>query len=151
VNLRERITIKAAPERIWNLLADPAHWTKWNQKFVSIRRGRNGTVVPGEQFSMVSRLKRRDEPSEIMVREVMPLRRVTVLQLFTHQNLSRHVEVNLELSASDGGIQVTQTVDHKHAGIPFIFELLIWFVHRFGKPVGEGPLQRLKNLAEAAS
>jgi len=150
VNLRERITIKAAPERIWTLLVDPAHWSKWNPKFISIRRGRNGAVVPGEQFSMVTRLKRRDEPSEIMVREVMPLRRVIVRQLFTHKNRSRHVEVNIELAARADGIQVTQTLDHKHAGIPIVFEWLIWFIHKFGKPVGEAPLQRLKNLAEAA-
>lgn len=132
------------------LLSDPANWSRWNPKFISMRRSRSGVVVPGEQFSMVSRLKRRDSPSEIMVREVMPLRRVVLRQLFTHKNRSRHVEVNMELTAGKDGIQVTQTLNHEHAGIPFFFELLLWFIHRFGKPTGTAPLARLKMLAEVA-
>jgi uncharacterized protein YndB with AHSA1/START domain len=149
VTLRERITIKAAPERIWTLLADPAHWGLWNPKFISIIRSRSGSVVPGEQFSMVTRMKRGDTPSEIMVREVMPLRRVKVHQVFSQKNRTRHVEVNLELSSKNGGIEVTQSLDHRHAGIPLVFQLLLWFIHRFGKPVGAGPLERLKSLAES--
>lgn len=148
MNLRERITINAAPERIWMLMADPAQWCKWNPKFVSMRRSRSGAVVPGEQFSMVTRFKRGESPSDILVGEVMPLRRVTVRQLFTHKNRSRQVELNLEISNSADGIQVTQTLNHKGAGIPWIFEALIWMIHRFGRTVGVPPLARLKMLAE---
>ncbi|MGZ8900349.1 MAG: SRPBCC family protein, partial [Limisphaerales bacterium] len=119
MTLRERITIQAAPERIWMLLADPSQWTRWNPKFVSIRRSRSGAVVAGEQFSMISRLKQRESPSDILVQEVMPLRRVIVRQLFTHKNRSRHVDLNLELSAKDGAIEVTQTLNHNESGIPW--------------------------------
>lgn len=145
--MRDRIVIKAAPERIWMLLADPARWGEWNPKFVSVRRNRSGPVVAGEQFSMVTRLKRGESPSEVLVREVMPLRRVSVKQLFTRRNRSRHVDVRLELSANEGGIEVTQTLDHTHA-FGFILNFLIWAIHRLGKPVGIPPLERLKNLAE---
>ncbi len=132
------------------LLADPAQWSKWNPKFISIHRPRCGAVMPGEQFSMVSRLKRKESPSEIMVREVMPLRRLILHQLFTHKNRSRHVEVNLDLSAANGGIEVTQTLNHRNAGMPLIVQFLVWLIHRFGKPAGVPPLQRLKLLAESA-
>ena len=147
MNLRDQIVINATPERIWMLLADPARWGEWNPKFVSLRRTRSGPVVAGEQFSMVTRLKRGESPSEVLVKEVMPLRRVTVKQLFTQRNRSRHVDVELELSARDGGIQVTQTLNHKNA-VGFVVNLLIWLIHRFGRPVGIPPLERLKSLAE---
>ena len=132
------------------LLADPSNWAKWNPKFVSIRRSRSGQVVPGEQFSMVSQMKRRESPSEIMVREVMPLRRVKVHQIFSHKNRTRHVEVNLELATAKGGIEVTQTLDHSKAGIPLLFDLLIWLIYRFGRSTGTQPLERLKAVAESA-
>ena len=93
------------------------------------------------------RLKRGESASEVLVREVMPLRRVSVKQLFTQRSRSRHVDVELELSARDGGIQVTQTLNHRNA-VGFVVNLLIWFIHRFGKPVGIPPLERLKSLAE---
>ena len=150
MNLRERITINAAPERIWLLLADPAQWSKWNPKFISIRRLRSGTVVAGEQFSMISRQKRKETPSEVMVREVMPLRRVIVEQSFQHKNRSRHVELNLELAAGKGGIQVTQTLNHGNAGIPFWAEFIAWLIHRLGTATGVPPLERLKAVAESA-
>ncbi|MGZ8920898.1 MAG: hypothetical protein ACXW3L_07935, partial [Limisphaerales bacterium] len=70
-------------------------------------------------------------------------------QLFTHKNRSRHVDLNLELSAKDGAIEVTQTLNHNESGIPWFFSLFIWMLHRFGKGVGAAPLVRLKSLAES--
>ena len=116
-----------------------------------MRRSRRGAVVPGEQFTMVSRLKKGETPSEILVREVMPLRRVTLRQLFTHKNRSRQVEVNLEITAREGGIQVTQTMDHTGAGLPWVFAGLIWLIHQIGHTQGVAPLVRLKALAENPS
>ena len=144
----ERITIDAAPERIWSFIADPANWPQWNPKFVSIQRVRRGFVVAGEQFSMVSRMKRGESPSEILVSEVMPLRRVTIRQMYSHKNRARHIDVHLQLAARNDRIEVTQTLDHKHSGLPVLLRMLVWFITRFGKPTGPGPLQRLKELAE---
>lgn len=97
---------------------------------------------------MISRLKQRESPSDILVQEVMPLRRVIVRQLFTHKNRSRHVDLNLEISAKDGAIEVIQTLNHAGSGIPWFFKLPIWLLHRFGKEVDAAPLMRLKSLAE---
>ena len=99
---------------------------------------------------MISRQQRKETPTEVMVREAMPLRRVIVEQSFQHKNRSRHVEVNLELAAGKDGIQVTQTLNHGNAGMPFWSEFMAWVIHRFGSATGVPPLERLKAVAESA-
>jgi uncharacterized protein YndB with AHSA1/START domain len=67
MTLREKITIHAAPEAVWSLVADPARAAEWNPKIVSVGRDRSGPLQMGERFRVVYRMSGRDTEAEAAV------------------------------------------------------------------------------------
>jgi uncharacterized protein YndB with AHSA1/START domain len=149
VKLRESITIAAPAEQVWPYIVDPVKWSAWNQKLIWMRRARTGPVIPGEQLSTKWRLKRREDINEITVRLVEPMKKMVLRHSFQHRNRTRMLEITFSLEEKNSKTKLTQIVDHAEAGIPLVFQALIWFIHRSGKSVQMSGLEKLKTLVEA--
>jgi uncharacterized protein YndB with AHSA1/START domain len=145
MKLHESIEIPARPEQVWALISDPETWPGWNPRIQTVRRDRNGALVLGEQFHATFKISVRDVPSSFEVLELDPNRRLVFRQRYDDRLRVRWVDVTFGLTATSGGVRVTQTVDLSCSGIWWPLRLLIACIHRFGRPSGNGPLDELRS------
>jgi len=150
MKLRETVEINAPRDMIWNFLVDPSRWLGWNEKLVHISRSHPGPLTVGEQFGSRWRMKGREQETEIIVQDLLPLQRLVTRQYFNSSNRSHFVEITFDLTTRGSRTKLTQIIDHSESGANLFFRMLIWAIHRFGKPVGPTSLQILKRLSEGA-
>ena len=148
MKLEEQITIRASVDTVWPMLADPAHWAQWHNKLVELRRDATGPLRGGEHFHATFQLKRRPRPCQVQVRECLPPTRLALREEYEHQQRFRHVDITFELHPDGEGTRVCQQLDLRGTGIPWVLRAFIWWIHRFGRPVGLSPLERLRQLIE---
>lgn len=149
MKLRQSIRIQAPRDRVWAYIADPARWLAWNDQIVAIRRSRTGPLVAGEVFETTWRLKRRQSETEINVASIEPARNLRLRQYFSHDGRGREIEILFALKETARGTEIIQIIDHRHSGIPVVFQFLMWCLRRFGKPVGLSSLEKFQSILES--
>ena len=147
--IRQSIRIAAAPEIIWNLVADPVLQANWNCAVVAVDRPRSGPVQVGERYAMIYAVNGQDRPCQIEVLASLRPQRVVFCNQMTWKNTTRIVEEAYDISPDRAGSRVVQSVDLSRAAIPWFARAIIWLLSRLGYRVGPDPLQKLKRLAEA--
>jgi len=148
MHLKDSITIDASPEAVWPFLADPVMQSLWNPKVVAIDRTTEGPVRMGERFEMIYRMSGRDRQSQVTVIECDPPRCVVFEHRMTDDAVQRMTRESYRLNPKGDTVRVVQAVDLGGLGINRLVQCLIWFIHRFGRSVGEPYLATLKRRVE---
>jgi len=146
----DSIEIAANLEEVWPFLADPVGHAVWNEKVVDVRRKSGELVRLGERFGMTYRLSGKDSQVEVEVIVCDPLREIHFRHQYRWKSQFRYAVEKYRLHQIGNHVEVTQEIDMSEIGIPWIFRLLIWFISRFGKFVGQSNMERLKEAVEGS-
>jgi uncharacterized protein YndB with AHSA1/START domain len=144
----EHVIIAATAQDVWPCLADPQWHAEWNPKVVTVERSDSGVVRRGERFRMAYRLTRAGKLHDVEVTEFDPPRRITFLHRISSKGMQQRAAESYEIIPCDGGVEVRMEIDMTLNGVGWGWRALIWFINRFGKPTGESPLLKLKQLIE---
>jgi uncharacterized protein YndB with AHSA1/START domain len=156
MKIHESIDIGAPPQAVWAQLVDPQLLADWHVKLVEVRRTVRGPVHVGERFgtSYVMNAGRRDaQQAEAEVTRCDPWTTLELRHHFHVDGRARYVDEVFALQPRCEGreTRVTQSVDLAGAGIPLWLRALMWCIMRTGEPKGEGILEPLKRVCEAAA
>jgi uncharacterized protein YndB with AHSA1/START domain len=145
----DSIDIAAPPETVWPLLADPQQMADWHEKLVAVRRSATGPVRLGDRFGTRYTLSGRENDAEAEVIRCQPPAAITYRHHFSLKQCTGYVDESFDLEYDGEVTRVKQTLDFSKSGLPLWARGLMWFVSRFGKPVGPSLFEPLKQTAEA--
>lgn len=151
MRIRERVTIRAAREEVWPLIADPIRVSEWNPKLISVDREVSGPLRLGERFREMFRMSGRDRETEC---EVIELQHPSTLGIRHHPAEWpewRYVDERYRLRTVARGTRLAQELDFSHSGIRWVFQAVMWFIHSTGQTVGKPYLESLREIAEQES
>ena len=148
LRLNETALIQADIDVVWANLADPACWPLWHQKILAVERHGHHPLMLGETFPATFQLKRRTLPSQIEVRQCEPPHLLVLRQSYEHGRRFRYADVAFVLDLDEGGVRLTQSVDLKGTGTPWLLRLLVWWIHHYGRPTSISPVEQLKRVIE---
>lgn len=146
--LRQTVWIDAPPEEVWVFLDDPEIMKAWNPKLVSVVPNPHRTRCVGREYRAVYSMSGRQTECIARVEKYQPPLRLEIHVRRREDTRGKYVREIYELSAHNGGTQVTQSVDLQSWGIPSWVGLFMKLLHRFGSSVEQPYLERLKNLVE---
>lgn len=146
VKLRERTEIARLPADVWPFIVTAELFRQWNEKIVDIEA--TGQFRQGQSFITRYRMSGREMQC---LSKVIALEPGLLLEL-RHGNCSgkgmrRELDVveRITLSEKRGRTIVKKEVDLRNSGLPWFMIPVLWFINRFGKPVGRN---KLKDLCE---
>jgi uncharacterized protein YndB with AHSA1/START domain len=147
----DSIEVAAQPEAVWPLLADPQQMANWHAKLVAVRRSASGTVRLGDRFGTTYTLSGSENDAEAEVIRCQPPAALTYRHHVNLKQCTGYVDESFDLQYNGKVTRVKQTLDFSKSGLPLWARGLMWFVSRFGKPVGPSLFEPLKRAAEANS
>jgi hypothetical protein len=146
MKLHDRSVIDRPASAVWPFIATAELFRRWNDKIIEIET--TGPFHLGQTFHTRYRMSGKEMTCWSKVAALEPER---LLELH-HGNCAgrgarRDLEVieRISLEEEDGRSIVRKEVIVSNHGVPWFLRPLIWFVTRFGKPVGK---DRLKELCE---
>jgi hypothetical protein len=148
MKLSDSIDIDADPDSIWPFLAIPQRMALWNSHVIAVERSGEQPVQMGERFTMTYKLSGPPRQSEVEVVQCQPPLLVAYQHRFMVKTRERSALESYELRVRNGTTRLRQTLDLGDVGIPWIFRPLIWWIHHFGRTVGESFLEELKRLVQ---
>jgi hypothetical protein len=127
----------------------------WHAKLVAVRRSGSGPVYAGERFAatyVMSKKKQNRQESDTEVLRAEPWTTLAFRHHFRFKGRDRHVDETFQLWPIDqgAGTRVEHTVDFGGSGLPLWARALMWCITRTGEPQGDGILDPLKRVCEAA-
>lgn len=149
--LKDTVQIKSSPENLWAFIEDPERMKSWNPKIQRISSISWGRRAVGYRYRITYAM--RNKASEFLA-EIIEYRKPEKLVIrLTEGNLPRgsYIEEVYQLSRTAEGTLVEQTIEINNSGINIFFRMLIAFLYRFGKPIGQKYLEKLKELVETSS
>ena len=149
MRIKDQIDIHAKPEQLWPFIIDPVIQAAWNPKIISIDRDMDGPAELGDRFDMLYRMSGKDNLSHVEVTQVVPNERLVFSHRLKLPKADQQAEESFELTPRRGGTQLTHTINLSNAGIPLPIRILIWFITRLGKDVGQNYLATLKQMIES--
>ena len=109
MKLRDRITIRCAPEVVWAVLAEPSFMPAWNPKCVSCQAPR-GPIHVGDRYTAIFRMKGPEQEASCEVLECVSLQRLTVRYSGAGFPNGGHVEETFQLTPTSAGTRLTRLV-----------------------------------------
>lgn len=149
MKIKEQIDIQAQPSQVWPFLVDPVIQAAWNPKIISIDRAHDGPVTVGESFQMIAKMSGKESTSHVEVTEVLPDERLAFLHRVTGDTFEQVVTETFTLRPKANATRVSQVIDLSRTRLPWWVKPIIWLVMTFGKPMGEPPLAKLKQMIES--
>lgn len=144
----EEIIINAPIETVWNFIEDPNNLQLWNPKVKRVTAFSNSGKEVGTSFGILYLMsgKTSEMRGEVVIRE--PMVRLTFRYSGGQMGQDKYVEEGFELTPTTGGILLVQSINFTELEIPLWARIVMWFVFKTGKPVGESYLVTLKSLIE---
>jgi len=146
MHIRERTVINRPAAAVWPYIVTPEKFQEWNEK-VSSMEARGGFRL-GQRFVTHYTWKNKQiQCQSVAVRleegRVLELRHASPIG----QGLNCDLEVIERVTLEDRGARsvVTKDVYFRNHDLPWFLVPLVWFITRFGKPVGR---DRLKAMCE---
>ena len=153
MKISEQIQIKARPEVVWKLIEDPAQICLWNPKLIQVVPVSSGQRRVGYCYRATYEMSGKRSEMSFEIREYEPFRKWSA-----HGNTIKSEAVikiqnsgvieSYELIEKGEGTLVKQEIDMDMSYQPFWLRILVWIILKTGKPVGSGPLDKLKQLVE---
>ena len=152
LRLRERSVINQPAEVVWQHVADPGQFVKWNKKLLPT--GLPEVFRQGHSFQSQYQWRGKCIASKTCVDQLIP---VQVLRLhhsgFIGNGIRPDMEVieAIQLTAKGTKTVVIKIVTMKNHGIPFVFVMIGWLISHLGKRVEPDYLKELCEQPKARS
>jgi hypothetical protein len=144
MKLRDRSEIDRPASHVWRYVITPELFRQWNDKIIELDA--RGAFQLGQRFSTRYEMSRK----QILCRSTVTALEESRLLELRHGNCSgsgidREFEVieRITLEEINGRTTVTKDVIVGNSGMPWFLAPLIWFINRFGKPVGKDKLKEM--------
>jgi uncharacterized protein YndB with AHSA1/START domain len=148
MKIRESIDVDAPAEEVWPLIADPRRMAAWHQKLVTVERSALGPVRLGDRFRTTYVMSGRRQQASTEVIRCQPPIELTLRHYFTIRGRQHYVEESYDVVQQGWASRIDQAVDFREAGMPWGVRQLVRLVAWFGRAVGPGVLEPLKQAAE---
>ena len=149
LTLVDKVRIAAPPADVWCFIEDPDMVAVWNPKLLSTERVGSVSQGVGCTYRAVFSMNGRETHMNARIEDSQHPQRLVVTYCGGDLPPDGTVRETWEL-VPDGetGTRVRHTVDMVNTGIGLLFRIVIRMVHRFGRPVGQDCMERLKQLVE---
>lgn len=137
MKLRDRIRLTADLEDVWRWVGRFEDWPLFIEKIQRLES------LGADRYRAHFRMKSGERCFELEIVDRAPLESITVEAV----DRERRLALSYELRERGGEVIVTET---QTIPIPWFVAPLVWFLHRFGKPVGPTNLQCLAQLVLSA-
>ncbi len=151
LELKHRVTIRAAPEVVWPFIADPARIAEWNPKLLETDRPPGLPLRIGEQFRTVGTLRGRRMQSLTSVRVYSQPQEVAFEHLIETKHGPQRAMERYMCRPRGNGTQVIHILDLSPSGISLAWRILIWLFSVLGEEQGRPQLDYLRAAVEAVS
>lgn len=121
---------------------------EWNPKIVSVPDNVGVISSVGQRFEMTFSMSGKTRKSLAEVRTFEPFTHLVIRHHFTETLHPTSCDEEYELVAVEGGTRIRQRITFGKGTIPWFWRAVIWFITRFGRPVGETYLEALRTLVE---
>jgi Polyketide cyclase / dehydrase and lipid transport. len=150
MKLRSKITINAAPETIWALIAEPDLIAQWNPKLVAATPDGPKEAGFGHSYQFTFRMTKRESHCQAtLTRFDHPKSLTWDYHGTTEQGTPWTVQDQFTLDAKGPSTRVSRCLDLSRAPLPGWAKPIVWLITTFGKPVDTPQLEELKRLAES--
>lgn len=153
MRIREDVLTSASPERVWELAQDPTLHDLWNPHIVKTEIVGDETPRLGLRYRVEYELSGRRNEYEGEITEFSPPHHFAARLEERFQGDGSHherfVEERYEITRRGARTHVLHDIHIHHSGVHPLLQLLIAFVMRFGKPVGQPVMERFRELAES--
>jgi uncharacterized protein YndB with AHSA1/START domain len=149
MHIRERTVINRPAAEVWRCIITPEAFQTWNEKVSSMEA--RGRFQIGQRFVTHCTWKTKQiQCQSVAVRieegRLLELRHWSPVG----KGMNRELEVTERVTLEDRGSRsiVTKDVYIRNHDLPWFLVPLVWYVTRFGRPVGRN---RLKEMCEGGS
>jgi uncharacterized protein YndB with AHSA1/START domain len=147
--LRDQIIIEKPAMEVWPYIENPERMMSWNPKIKKVTLASwDGRPGVGFRYGVLYEMSGKVGEMEAEVTTYEPPFRLVIRQTGGRLSEKAYVEEIYELSEESGRTLLRQKVIMHHSGVNIFFRLLIFFITRFGRPVGKTYLTTLKELVE---
>ena len=150
--IREDVVTRAAPERCWELIADPSLHDLWNSHIVATERTEDGPVRVGSRYRVTYELSGRRSEMDAEVTACSPSdgfeARLEERNQGDGRDWRRFFVERYELTRRGERTRVLHEVRIHHSGVNPLLRFVMWLVMKTGKPTGQPFLERFRELAE---
>ena len=150
MQIKEKIWIQAAPEAVWPWVESPLKRQQWNPKLKNVADYDHASPAIGTRYRMDYVLNGKVRTCHGEVIEFSPPHQLCVRVTPHDASHQFNAVEEYRLHSNGGGTIFQQNVTVADHRLNVFWRALIWIILRYGKPVGESHLARLKQLVEGA-
>lgn len=143
--LRERRVLPVTPRAVWQVVGDPALMSLWNPKCIRCD-ALDSAPQFGSCYNTVFRSGSRERECRCKIIAFSPESRIRLQYSFLSGEV---VKETFELRKIASGTELTQSVDVAPPNTPWLFQALIWLIHRIGYSAGRSSLDGIAALVSA--
>lgn len=143
------IVIRASAAEVWQMVGDPLTASQWNPRVTGVSRASMSGPGDGARYRVTVRFGGRESTADLEIVEYEPLARmVTVLTGGRLQPGRSVTEIWTLEQRRSREITLRQSVDLSRSGIPLVWRIVTWLLHKIGRPVATPHLEILGQLVE---
>lgn len=149
--LKDTVQIKTSPDKVWTFIEDPERMKLWNPKVQRVSSISWGTRAVGYRYRITYAMSGKTSEFLAEIIEYRPPEKLVIRLTEGNLPTGSTIDEVYELSATAEGTLLEQRIEIHNSGINIFWRLLLAFISRFGKPMGQKYLEKLKELVEAPS
>ena len=148
MTIRDSVDINAPVDVVWPWVQNPENMARWNPKVQKVT-AMSPPYTLGYKYGIMYEMNNKVTEFSAEFVEFDPPHRLTIRLSTTMMDQSFFVEEKYVMEAHNGSTHLTQEVIVHDSSVSIFWSILVWFIMRFGKPVGERYLEKLKALIES--
>jgi hypothetical protein len=147
MRLKDSITIVASADRVWEHLRSPELWNLFDDKVhqCKLTGGQDGRI--GAIYDIDRRLGTRVTTLRSRISELQPCRTICTHEIMRDSDEPAAV-ITYQLDDLGSSTRVTALAEIRLPRMNVCLRALVWLVSRFGSPLGETALMKLKRIVE---
>lgn len=144
------IDIADTPEVIWPVVADAEWLAGWNEKIVSVKALGSSRPALAANYEFTFQMSKSSATTvcEATLSQFKPHELVEWTYFGTYKQKHWQVVDRFRLKVRGNQTRLYRDLDISQAPLPTWIRPLVWLVFKFGRPVGQTNLQRIKELVE---
>jgi uncharacterized protein YndB with AHSA1/START domain len=150
VTIRETAIIQCPPSSVWPFLTNAELIPRWNDKVTRLVPKSAGSFRLHYQFNVTFHLNGKEREFAAEVTEYDEPNRLIITQ---HSLAGEPMEASetITLTPARQGTKIERVIKFSSKQIPWWARVLVWFITRLGKPVGEPVLEKLGRMVESGN
>ncbi len=142
---QDSIVIDAPSDRVWEYVGSPDLWSLFHAKVESSELTSSQSGRIGSVYTIVFCMGSQTMPMRC---EIIDIRPGAMIQVLSTGSDSIAAELTYSLQDVEGGTRIDERVNVIAPKLNIFIRAIFWLIERFGSPVGETTLMKLKKLVE---